>query len=70
MKLNRNRLAWTIATLTFLSGGAVTLLGASTVQSAQDETTTAKEGAAPEAASPAMAAPKKEVITTSAANSA
>ena len=57
------RIAWTFAVLTFVSGASITLLGANTVQSAQDETPAAAPAAAAEAA------PKKEVVTTSASNS-
>ena len=59
MKLNRNLLAWTFAI-------AVTMLGASTVQSADDK---AEKAETTETAATASVAPKKEVITTSAANS-
>lgn len=84
MKLNLNwgRLAWTFAVLTFVSGATVTLLGANTVQSAQDETpaaapatTAAKDAPAAEGASAKDSAPAAKeastapAVTTSAANS-
>jgi flagellar motility protein MotE (MotC chaperone) len=73
MKLNRNRLAWTFALITFLTGVSVTLLGASTVQSAQDDTAKAADSATAPAVdakvpAPEAAAPKKEAATTLSAN--
>ena len=62
MKLNRNLLAWTFAI-------AVTMLGASTVQSADDKAEKSDKTETSETAAATPAAPKKEVITTSAANS-
>jgi flagellar motility protein MotE (MotC chaperone) len=88
MKLGRSQLAWSFAVLTCLTGAAVTVIGANTVQSADSEpaaadaTVSSKDAAAaPEAGKDAgkeagkesaaseAPAPKKEVFSTSAANS-
>jgi flagellar motility protein MotE (MotC chaperone) len=84
MKLNRIRVAWTFATLTFLTGAVVTLLDTEMVQSAGGEApgaTAPADAAAPptsptsdaqaSATAPAATAAtaEKEVITTSSANS-
>ena len=70
------RIAWTFAVLTFVSGASITLLGANTVQSADEAPAAAAAGAAaPVAAAkdapvaPEAAAPKKDVVSTSAYNS-
>ena len=45
MKMDRCRLAWSVALLTVVSGVALTLVGASTVQSSQDDQKTAQSAA-------------------------